>query len=331
LTSELGTAIARRGDLVAVSEEIDQVLGHLVFYSLPEGYLDHEGLSAAWVGQQLPAELLPREPSFEGVFQRACRSVETRRAAHRVEVKVSEVARSEEEIVFQVNFLVRLPGRRIVEHPKALRLTLKRKTRIIAAVGLGDDAPLLDSDGSEVALPDSGEIVRRVRAHYRDHQGQIHTDTLRRMVREALRKAHAQPVRESGGVWFVPRRHRSVVTGIGEVFSQVAGKGAEWHRIPLANDVAQRAMVRRHLVSNCEKVVARQIALARQALSSREGMEETRLAQIMAEQRRVRQIASEYRALLEDELLEVDAQMEILSAQVERLVFGAVEVTAAAG
>jgi len=150
--------------LMALGGEIEQVMGHLVFYSVPEAWIAHDRLEAVWRSEGLDPGLVPPPPGAAGVFQAACRSLEARRTgeAGRVEIRVAQVLATPEECVCQVNWQVRDAAVRLVEHPKALRLTLERLTERIVAERLGPQSVVRDADGCEVALPDPDEMTARV-------------------------------------------------------------------------------------------------------------------------------------------------------------------------
>ena len=323
------TAITRirRGDVIAVTDDsIEQVLGHLVFYGLPESRINHAELVRVWRSQPaLDTSLLPREPSPAAVFSAACRSLETKRGggSGRVEVKVDEALRDPDEVVMQVTFLVRDKCSRLVEHPKAVRFTLNRHLATIRAERLGGTHHgLTTADGEPVQLPDAQELIDRVRSYYSAHNETVGSDVFRAMLRNQLRLASGESVRESGGVYFIPRRHRQVLDALATVVADLTAGRGEFHCIPLADDTEQRAMVRRHFVTNCVGELDRQIGQLGQVLRARvEGapVGDKAVATLIRDANRLRGVQTEYADLLHDELGELDARTQLLTSQLRQL------------
>ena len=318
----------RSGQVIALTDDsIEQVLGHLVFYGLPETRINYTDLTRAWQTQPLlDRGLLPREPTAAVVFTAACRSLETKRGggAGRVEVKVDEALRTPDEVVMQVTFLVRDKSSRLVEHPKAVRFTLNRHLATIRAerLGGGSHHNLTTADGEPVLVPDAQELIDRVRAYFTQHNQSVGSDVFRAMVRNQLRASSAESVRESGGVYFVPRRHRPILDALAAIVADLTVGRGEFHRIPLADDTEQRAMVRRHFVTNCVGELDRQIGQLGQVLRARvEGapVGDKAVATLIRDANRLRGVQTEYADLLHDELGELDARTQLLTSQLRQL------------
>lgn len=320
----------RRGDVIAVTDDsIEQVLGHLVFYGLPDARINHAELVRVWATHPaLDPGLVPREPTPAVVFTAACRSLETKRGgtSGRVEIKVDEALRTPDEVVMQVTFLVRDKGSRLVEHPKAVRFTLNRHLATIRAERLGGThLGLTNTGGEPVALPDPQELIDRVRSYYSAHNETVGSDVFRAMLRHQVRLASGESVRESGGVYFIPRRHRPVLDALAFVVDDLTDGRGEFHRIPLADDTEQRAMVRRHFVANCVSELDRQIGQITQVLRARTDgaqVQDKTVATLVRDANRLRAVQCEYADLLHDELAELDTRSQLLSGQLRSLMGG---------
>jgi hypothetical protein len=301
--------------LVAVSGEPEQLLGHLVFYSIPEEHIAHDALVEQWLAPGLERDLLPRPPTALGTFRAACQSLERRRE----DLRAEEAHRDERECAIQLTAIVRDPAGRVVDHPKLARLTLDRSLEVIRLERFPLESP---------ALPDPGELAARARRLYRAWRRSLPGAALRRLVRAQLLALSASPVRESGGVYFVPRAAREQLGALaGAVGALTAGRG-EFHRIPLADDASQRAMVRRHFVANCSGALDGEIARLR-ALAGAGPIPDGALAAALAERRRLGALKAEYAAILSDELAELDLKVGALDGQLARLVAPSMEAPTA--
>lgn len=283
-----------RAPLVALTAEIEQVIGHLVFYSVPDAHVPHALLRAEWIGRGLPAALLPRAPGALSTFQGAARALE------QGDLRVDEVLRTPAECVMQVTRVLRDAERRAIEHRRILRLTLARREELIRT-------ERFDADEG------AGRLAARVRSLFAARRHCLPGGALRDLIRRQLAALGATAVRASGGVYFCPRAGRDALARMADALAALA-PGGEFHRIPLADDAEQRAMVRRHFVANCTAALDGEIRRLR-ALVGAGGVGEAQLAAGYAERRRLAALKREYAALLADELGELEVRMGVLDAQ----------------
>ena len=147
-------------------------------------------------------------------------------------------------------------------------------------------------------------------------------------MRAQLVALSARPVRESGGVYFVPRAARAALGALAGAVEALTGGRGEFHRIPLADDAGQRAMVRRHFVANCSAALDGEIARLR-ALVAEGAVPDAALAAALAERRRLGALKAEYAGILSDELAELELKVRALDGQLARLAGPTLEAPAA--
>ncbi len=318
------------------SDELAGVMGHLVFSTVPDAPLPHERMKAAWKAEGLDPGLLPRKPSAIATFQAAVRALETRRAESeaRLEIAVGQVMHNEQEVVSQVTYLVRDKGHKVIEHRKALRLTLDRATEAIHAEALaGASEAVFDTEGNEITLPDPLGLAGRVRAQFRTQRHSVSGARLRAAMRACLASLSAESLRPSGGVYFVPKRGKATLGSLQRVLRTLTGSHGEMHLIPLMDTADARELVREHFVGNTTQVVNAEVQRLRALLAARAQGAELKEREVEAavnERRRIAQLKAEYQVILREELAELDEGLNVLDAQIARLITPAGQEAAAA-
>jgi hypothetical protein len=324
----MATMTADFHDLIAVSPSSSnglQLLGHIVFYSIPEEYKTVVQIADAFSRVGLAASFVPPAAKPVHRFQAACRSVEQRRSERRnCEVKVAQIDETPEYCLYQVHFLVRDRQHRVVEHPKALRVTFTKQSRELDFEYLNDRSANRGlPHAHSLDLPSLAGLEERIRAFYRSTADSVPGAKLRTIVRKLLVSVHAEPMRDSGGVYFVPINGKETLNAVGQAVHLLYPSSAEFATIPLANDAEKRRMIRNRLTVNTIPVIDDLLSQVtrelRAAKMNREPVGEHIVNRFFTSRRRVAAVKDEYAQLLNDELGELAVKIEILDQQLETL------------
>ena len=304
-------AVTPNGDIT-----LDMLLGFYALFSIPEQAISTAKLRRLWIAEiGDPAGLIPKTPKAVHAFQRACRSVESRRPADEAdsrvtEIKVNKVLENPDESVYQINRLIRDEDHKLIEHPKAMRLTFDQRDQ-------GITSEPLDEAEAEVLFG----IDDRIREHFEANSAKISAGKIRSTIRKTLESIGATKVVRNG-VYFVPRSGHDTLLALQTVLREVYGDDstAELHLIPAADSSAEKAIVAKHFTANASKEADKLISTVSHYLKDREGDVRThKLRNIVAQRRRLAGAAEKYSGLLDEELTLVQEKLEIVDDQIETL------------
>lgn len=313
-------------NVVAVDEDFDesQILGRLVTYTMPDEGRNGAQVVAAWHARGLDINDLPDARQPVHIFQSACRSVETRRRENgaTIEIKVDEVLNSQSECVYQVTRMVRDRVERLIDHPKAMRITFTKDTSEIAVDELEDFDALAATE-------------RQIREHFEANAENLVGQKIRNAVRDVCLSLGAQNLRrKAGGLYFVPKEFRKgkamaptlpVLDALQGFLSDIYGDRADFYVIPLANREAQRDMVRKHFVIN---VLERAHALEEKALNkvrevqsgkNKRKVRDELIANLYNERRLLLHDFSQFQQLVGGEMGDIETTMRELAQALDQL------------
>lgn len=312
---------------VAVGEGIAEkhMLGRLATYTLPDEGVNGAKLVRIWHKHGLDVNDLPKVRQPVHVFQMACRSVEDRRSANgngkAVEVKVDQVFEDSAECVYQITRMVRDKGEKLIEHPKAMRLTFDKNMGTITVDALEDYDALRG-------------IEEQVRKHFEKNAKNIPGQKVRNAVRDQLHRLGAQNVRrKAGGLYFVPKEVRDengdpqptkpTLDGLKGALEEAYGaERADFWTLPVANDVGAREMVRKHFTINVKEQTDELIAKALnrvRAGSGERGVRSDLLANLYNERRRISAAVKDFHGLVKLEMKDLNANMKDLDKALAKL------------
>lgn len=231
-------------NVVAVTEggaiTLDMILGEVVFYTVPDAPVKVQKVKEIMQELGLDESLIPepRKPVY--VFEDAVRRVEGKRKNGTItETKVDKVFEDNTTSVYQVTRLVRNIDEKVIDHPKAMRVSFDKAGHMITVEPLEAEA----AD----ALAGTEESIREYYSRNRaTHHGQKIRNTLRQYI---TGKLFGESIRESGGIYFVARRHHDELIKLRELMDRLYQPGL-FHLIPLANDETQREMLEKRFVVN---------------------------------------------------------------------------------
>lgn len=293
----------------------EMVLGYLAMFTVPDQPISAGKLMRTWANNDLDTTLLPDTRQPVHVFQSACRSVETRKrqGIGTAEVKVDELYEDATDCVYQITQLVRDLDNKLIEHPKAMRVTFNK-----AAEEIEVDA--LDRKTFKALAP----LEDQIRDFFTKNAKLVPGQKVRAAVRGYMSILGGTNVRKkSGGVYFVPKDSRGeakrVLDVLTDVLDDLYGGDADLYTIPLANDKGQRSMVEKHFTMNVEERVEEQIGKVATVLKRDSYVRKDLLRNVIEERRALGEQHQQYAALLKDSLSGVQSNLELLDEQVDTL------------
>lgn len=331
--------MAARRKMTVVSEDYGgELLGRVATFSVPDEEVNGSQAVRAWAKAGLDPNLLPGLRSAANVFQTACRSVETRRRdnGHSVEVKVDEVLDNSAECVYQITRMVRNRAEKLIDHPKAMRVSFDKTLGTITVDELEDYETLIG-------------IEDAIRAHYEANSEKILGQKVRNAVRDALLGIGSQNLRrKAGGLYFVPvtigtdagagwrtgradkaatehkqqQPSKPVLDALKKVLNELFGDRADFYTLPVASDEEMKAMVRKHFVINvneqASELTLKALNRVREGKSNR-GVRSDLLANLINDRRRLMAAKREYEQLIGSEMKELKANLTDLDEALGKL------------
>jgi hypothetical protein len=304
----------------------DNVLGLITLFTVPDEPVPGAKLNRLWNAEGLDPGLIPDVRRPTDVFAQACRQVETRRAgagnAHRTEVKVDEVSNAPGERVYQITRMVRDHVQQVIDHPKAMTLTLDKAK----ADGGGLAADCITVTPRDPATYGALKgLADAVLAYYDKNLTTVPGQKIRNAVRDCMANIGAENLRrKSGGVYFVPVAGADTLESLERILDGLYGGGADLHYIPQPNTKAVAAMVSRHHALNVIKECDEMIARITTRLKSGGKVRKDLLTNLMQQRRELGARRREYATLLGSEEKALKGHFEMLDEQLERIMEAAV-------
>jgi PAS domain-containing protein len=297
----------------------DNLLGILMWYSVPEQHTDHARLRAAWLAERLPPEAIPDQPKPVSVFQRACRSVETRRGEQDYEIKVDQVINNADRCVYQVTRMDRDRDNELIEHRREATIAFDRR----------HDALTWTSVSNE---PEMAETLRLVEERYHATLNAVPASEVRAMVRDVLAGVGALNVRgKSGGVYFVPIDEvgtiESLHRGLGDLFPDA---GSAIHMVAIPDNRAMKDMVRESHDAQVQGDLVTLMGEIREKVREGNGVHPAMVKRWIRARKEMASTVDRYRKVLDEESDLVTTKLEVLDMQLKRLLEAGTEAPAAA-
>jgi hypothetical protein len=293
-----------------ITEEM--ILGYIALVSIPNAPVSTAKLRRAWLMHGQDEKMVPKDRRAADVFAQACRSVESRRthSERTTEIKVDRVLQSEEESVYQVTQMLRDKDLKLIEHPKAMRLTYTARD------GKIKDEPLDDRK----LYKELQQLADEIRKHFDQNASKVPGAKVRNAIRETLMAEHATRV-QNKGVYFVPKLARRTLDDLQGVLRDVYGDAghAELAVLPLAADKPEKEMVKRHFEDSVTEDIDALLAEISQRLKSEQPLRGDRQANLVADRKRLNDGIDRYRDMLDDRLLLLGEKMTLLDDGLEQL------------
>lgn len=313
------TATRRTKNIVAATPSgdvtTDMILGYIALVSIPNQPVSATKLRRLWMAEGLDESLVPKQRRPADVFMAACRSIESRRSPHRdpdtfSEVKVDRVLESSEECIYQVTQLVRDKDNRVIDHPKAMRLTFTAKDGKIT------DEPLDDKK----LYKELSQLADAVRFEFDKNGTKVPGNKVRAAIRETLLADHSTRI-QNKGVFFVPKAARPTLDSIQDVLDSLyKGTGlAELVVLPCLADAPEKEMITRHYTENVTSEIDGLIAECSARLKSETPVRGDRQKNLVADRLRIKGGIERYENMLDTKMLVLNEKVNILDDALEQL------------
>jgi hypothetical protein len=173
-------------------------LGDLVWWTLGDAATDRATLVSTWTGAGLLATLLPEPPTAEKALKTAVRTCQVGESERLIRLGKED----EQAIVYALVREQRL-GDGSLSHAQEARVILQRASEQISS-----DNP-------------THELAARIQNAFRQLRNTHTADDVRRAIVKALQSFHAITLRDSGGVYWVPRTHSEDVRRLERAISRL--------------------------------------------------------------------------------------------------------------
>jgi hypothetical protein len=304
----------------------DLVAGVITMSTIPDREVDGAKLNQLWAAEGLDQKLIPDVRKPVNVFEQACRSVETRRAAtnnanQQAEVKVDRVVNDGTHCVYQVTRLVRDLTNQVIDHPKAMRIVFDKAAAetLTASSDVIDIQPLDPTTyGALKGLADA------VVDYYDSNLATVPGQKIRNAVRDYMKILGAENLRrKSGGVYFVPTSGIDTLECISRVLEQLYGGDADLHIIAQPKTKAVMKMVAKHHVLNVQADADEMISEIVTRLKQGGKVRKDKMTNIMQARRELGQRRKQYVQILGTEHKLIQEKLSILDDEIERLMAAA--------
>jgi hypothetical protein len=286
-----------------------------MWYSIPDKNIPVRRLRKQWQLAGLDAHVLPSNRQLRNVFRSVLTEMKgksVREDGTTAETEVTFIRESAETIVYQISRIVKDFEEELVDFPKAMRVTMMKRTEEIKFRSLGgvprqELLPMMEAiqdsfDRAGTMLP--GRAVRELVRRYLT--GELFAESLNG---------------RSGGIYFVPAVAKEQLDQLGEAVGSLYPDAGYLNAIPLADSASERELIRRNHKANV-------MAEAKEALADvskllREGrVREVRSDVALHHQLRLKGLqrrAQEYQDLLEEENDDVSDVFSMLGQQLRGL------------
>ncbi|MHB1418031.1 MAG: DUF6744 family protein [Bacillota bacterium] len=297
------------GSVAAASHEGVPILGHLVWYTLSECFIDRATLRDYLDQVGLSDSCMPAEIRMPDAFRKASSAAEKKRVPSNLEgmfhnYLIREVASDNKSIVRHVVLeTVDAKNKRLAYQSDAAKIILNRDNGTIE---------------SFTSMPDLEAVCEQIRLDYQNYLDHHDSSALRRMLYGILSGMAPINVRPSGGVYFVPAMYqddlRKMINLVG-----MLGKNSEGFMVPMMDTRENRDMVRSKLTEHLRSTLSQ---LARVL----KGEESKSLSnQVLAEGKQALQDFQSYQQTLGSEVDNMQTMVSFIRQQMESLVNKLVE------
>jgi hypothetical protein len=238
---------ALKFDFAAVTEEAGEIIGDIVFYQISEQLVKRDDLRQKLIDAGLDVGFMPPDIRVTDAFRRATSAVE--RKGEIVDKEsgmvdnylVKEVSSDKEQIL---RFIVRetrdSKGKRLNYKPNIGRLMLNK------------ESGTLEYNCTPLSIAD--EMCREAKDLFAIYQTHHDARAVRSVVFRILQSMGPTPMKESGGIYFVPKRYREEVGKLVSFIQSLDG-GSNGYRVPVVNNKESKDMVRTELANHIKSLL----------------------------------------------------------------------------
>ncbi|WP_193065141.1 DUF6744 family protein [Oceanobacillus oncorhynchi] len=222
-------------NLTVINNEHEPFLGYLTWYSIGKQLINVTELEDKLVSVGLEKEWMPNRIRSSDAFRRATKELEQRTSNPRMDVYqnilVREVYRTNKEV--QRNLVVETVdrnGKRLSYDSKGAVILLDKKNHTISFTAFS---------------PMTNELCLQTEKKFNLYRNHFSSQQLRVMVQKIIQSLAPTPVRNSGGIWFVPFTKRKELTRLINFINSL--DNSEGYQVPVINSNDNRKMVRTKL------------------------------------------------------------------------------------
>src|SRR5699024_4012933 len=230
-------------NLAVVSQDQEDFLGHLAWYSVGKQLIKTNELKQRLLNSGLEAEWLPNPIRAPDAFRRATKEVEQRKANSRPNVFENILVRevfSDKQAV-QRNLVVETVdqnGKRLSYNSKAGVITLDKKNNSVTF--LSDDTSI-------------NEVCVQIEQKFNDYKDHYSAQQLRVMVNKIKQSLAPTPVRKNGGIYFIPATKSIRLKQLIQFLSFL--DNSEGYKVPVIDSTDNRVMVSKKIYDHFDSIL----------------------------------------------------------------------------
>lgn len=277
-----------RADVENVGEEA--WLGQICWYSISETTVDHEHVLKLCRLHDLESHA-PSAPRAPDVFRRVCKKAERKVAQTNGTKHVysfKPITNDENEI------LVKLVRETVDTKNKAINWTRLANVKFVRDTKSLEVETLVHDNVGSTVLDD---LVTNFQAE----NGKVNSAHLRRMIQSVLHRTSAIPVRESGGIYFIPQAHYDVAKRLSNVINGISS-AHNLQLLPLVDLSDTRKMVKDAVESELSGDIDTILAQVRELVKAGQPISQSEFVRITSGLNGSGRKGNEYAQLLEVEL-----------------------------
>ena len=295
----------------------DLLLGHISWYTVTKPRITHKEFAKLVTDLGLSKTIIPKPPRPGDAFKRACRYSERTNipilgTENYANILIRSVAQNSEEIERHMILEERDPQNRKLGHTDVAHLRFERQ---------GDKGKLhvkRQSVESDALTEIVDESLRIFIANIEEATQYIDAQVIRRMIREQLDIANAIAVRSKGSVYFVPKSSRDIVEKL-EQFCQSLNSGSEFFAVPMPDTGKYRDFITNAFTAEVHKEAVQLITELQEKLAGDKQMTAKAYADYRKRYNILKQRASDYGSLVEQQMDEADIEIQALKVNLKAL------------
>ena len=290
--------------LVANTSEKSTRIGYMFWYYIPKGYTDRDVADMAFRQSGLPEEY--RFPDIRAVdaYRRASKSIEGRTDLadqNKVQLLVRDVWHNKDEVVRHLVVEMKdVSGHRLHYDAKAAMLRFDRNHEMVDTEVYNTEPYVVDA-------------VHAFEQNYPLYLTTYDSAAKRRVALNVLKDLTAAPLKESGGVYLVPRTHEELLFQLAAFIRGLPG--CNEYKMPV-EDTAEARDVVRDIVTNNAQAALSELRAALQA----DDIPDERVQDLLARARQIRKEVDVYQGILKESIGSLETDVELLEVQMMTLI-----------
>lgn len=288
----------------------DMLAGTITFSTVPDRPVSATKLLRLAQSEGLDTTRIPREQGARHAFQRAVRSVETRRRNGSnidAEIKVDEVAENPTECVYQVTRLLRDREDRVIDFPPGMRVVFHKDTESITF---------------DPFKPEHYDAVKHltndIERAYDNGANKVTGYKVRELLRAYMADFHATPLRRTGSIYFVPIEAADTMEALARVLDKLYGGDAELVMIPVADSKGTRELVEKHHVFHVNALADEMLAEVTNYIKKGR-IRPDKMANIVSQRKQMGAYRASYEDIIGNQQAEVNSKLTTLDDGLEKL------------